>query len=148
MVQAKEVKKLFRMTKKREILFSQTKTMIDSYIEGKEFGLDILEHSTKRSVDEKEAKRQEYQADISRCQEAKDMLSIVRLHQQSYLLEFWLYEDRGWKTEWDIPLDVFERAIETIVEILENYKKKTRNPASRYDEPIQLLRELLVFRKS
>lgn len=151
MVQTKEKqRKLFRVTTKRDIIFGRASQMIDMSIQSKEYGLQILEYSTKLSAEEVVSKQQTHKADIARYQEVQDVLSVVRFHQKDYLLTAWLHEDRGWLSEWDVPLNVFERAISTIIELIEGYKERTwsRNPESRYGEPIQLLQELLAFRQS
>lgn len=151
MVQTKEKqRKLFRVTTKRDIIFGRASQMIEMSIQSKEFGLDILEYATKLSEEQKVSKKQALETEMARYKEAHDVLNVVRLHQKSYLLKHWLHDDRDWLSEWDVPLDVFERAINTIIELIEVYKERTksRNPESRYDEPIQLLQELLAFRQS
>ena len=151
MVQTKEKqRKLFRVTTNRDIIFGRASQMIDMSIQSKEFGIDILQYATKFSEEQKVSKKQALETEMALYKEAHDVLNVIRLHRQTYLLTAWSHEDRGWLSEWDIPLDVFERAINTIIELIEGYKERTksRNPESRYDEPIQLLQELLIFRKS
>ena len=141
-------KKLFRLTTKRQIIFGRVTRMIEMSIGSKKLGLNYLECPSNLSAEQVANKQQIYKADIAQYKESIDVLCVVQLHQQPYLLDFWLSEDRGWQSEWDIPLDVFERAMVTTIEILERYNLHTTNLQSPYDESIQLIQKLLAYRKS
>lgn len=52
-------------------------------------------------------------------------------------------DERGWYNEWDIPLDVFNQAIDDIVEIYNWYSERLDQD---YTEQLRMLKELKEFR--
>lgn len=146
---SKEVKqKLFRITSKRDIIFGRVSGSLESTIRSREDRLEMLPYRPKLESDERFRMKTELIAEIECLKDAHDVLTVVRCHSQPYLIDIWFLKEREWRTEWDVPLETFERAINTLIEQLKWYKERTNNPASRYDEGIQLLLELLAFRRA
>ncbi|MNR13494.1 hypothetical protein D3C85_1299030 [compost metagenome] len=54
-------------------------------------------------------------------------------------------DERGWYSEWDIPLDVYNNAIDEVVELLNWYQERTAND---YTKQLKLLDELKKFRNT
>lgn len=52
-------------------------------------------------------------------------------------------DERGWYNEFDIPLEIFNQAIDDIVELLKYYEKTTHN---NYEKQLDFLQELRDFR--
>lgn len=60
-------------------------------------------------------------------------------------------EQRGWRNEWDVPLEVFNTSIDKIIEILRCYQNQTmvqveENYRKDYEKRIEFLLELKAFR--
>lgn len=143
-----EKQKLFRMTEKRNIILGRASRSLESTLDSNEFRLELLATQQNLDSNEQSRRKSELLAERERLQDAHDVLTVVRCHSQPYLVDIWFKKERSWRTEWDVPLDTFERAINLLIELLEAYKNRTNNPAFRYDEPIQLLLALLAFRKA
>lgn len=107
----------------------------------------MLPYRPSLESDERFRMKTELITEITGLKEAYDVLTVTRCHSQPYLVDLWFKKEREWRTELDVPLEIFERAINTIVEQQEWYKERINNPGARYDESIQLLRELLAFRR-
>lgn len=142
--------KLFRMTKKRSMALSQLLGSLRSHAERKEDFLQdrLLYPSPKWTAEENAVRMEKLKEELAQYKEAHDVITVVQNHHQSYLLHHFFMEKRKWEHEWDVPLAVFERGIETAIAFLEHFKSRTNNPASYYDEPIQVLQEILAFRLS
>jgi nuclear transport factor 2 (NTF2) superfamily protein len=54
-------------------------------------------------------------------------------------------DNRNWYNEWDIPLEIFNQAIDDIVELLLHYSKTNRNS---YQKELVILKRLKAFRNS
>ena len=148
-VKQEQKRKLFRMTTKRSIILSRAETLMKSYVESKEsFDTNLIELAPNLSEEERVERRNAVKAEIDRYKEAHDVITVVTSHHMDYMLDTWFLAQRGWKNEWDVPLEVFERGIHSAITLLEHYKSRTNNSKSRYDEPIHLLLELLAFRKA
>lgn len=142
--------KLFRVTKKRSMALSQLLGSLRSHAEHKDdFLQDRLLHPSPKWTAEENAERiEKLKEEVARYKEAHDVITVVQNHHQAYLLYHFFMEERNWEHEWDVPLFVFERGIETAIGFLEHFKSRTNNPASYYDKPIQVLQEILAFRKA
>ena len=148
MIQQKGKQKLFRITLNRDIILGRALGSLESTISSREDRLDMLPYRPNLESDEQFRMKMELIAEIENLKDAHDVLTVVRCHSQPHLVDMWFLKEREWRTEWDVPLATFEQAINSLIEQLEWYKGRTNNPASRYDEGIQLLLELLAFRKA
>lgn len=148
MTMKQEKQKLFRITIKRDILLGRASSSVESTLKSREDSMRYLPYRPNLTSEERFRIKTELLTEIDRLQEARDILTVIRCHTQPHFVESWSIKERGWRNEWDVPMENFERAIHTIIELMEAYKSRTNNPASRYDEPIQLLLELLDFRKA
>ncbi|MNV50278.1 hypothetical protein D3C71_1422800 [compost metagenome] len=54
-------------------------------------------------------------------------------------------DGRGWYSEWDIPLEIFNQGIDDAIELLTWYEERTMN---NYKKQLKLLVELKNFRNS
>lgn len=141
--------KLFRMTKKRVMALGDFIGHLRSHADQKDgFTRELLEQADKISPEKKAIRIKELNEEVAKFREAYDVLMTITNHHQSYLLEIWHTEKRGWENEWDIPLEVFERAIHTAVEFLEWNKTISRRHSSYFDEIIEVLQEMLAFRQN
>lgn len=147
MIAKKENRKLFRITLKRDIIFGRVLRSLESTISSREDHLEMLPYQPSLESDERFRMKTELIAEITGLKEAYDVLTVTRCHSQPHLVDLWMKKEREWRTEWDVPLETFERGVNLVFTTLEWYKERTNNPASRYDEAIQLLRELLAFRR-
>lgn len=140
--------KLFRITTKRDIVFGRVSGSLGTSISSYEDQLNMLPYRPNLSSEERFRFKRELIEEIERLKEAHDVLTVVRCHSQPHLVENWFLKEREWRTEWDVPLQTVERAVNTVITVLEGYKSRTNSSSSRYEEGMQLLLELQAFRQA
>lgn len=139
---------LFRMTKKRELAIGDFVGSLRSHVEHKDsFSREMLEFAPNISEEDFTFRMNRLNEDVEKLREAVDVILTVSNHHQPYLLEIWHMEKREWENEWDIPMEVFERGIQTAVEYIEYAKSLGSKRTSSYDEAISVLEEMRDFRK-
>lgn len=148
MIAKKESQKLFRITTKRDIILGRALGSVESTINSREDRLEMLPYRPKLESDERFRLKIELIDEIGKLKEAYDVLTVTRCHSQPHLVDLWMKEERAWRSEWDVPIETFERAMNTIIESLKWYKERSNTQVSRYEEAIQLLLEVLAFRKA
>lgn len=147
-------KKLFRMTSKRRILLERIVTSINARCSSfEEDGLarSMIEHSTNLSEDEREKKLKEIDQKLKHYALLHDVLEVYTSRHWSFLLDIHMKEARGWKSEYDIPLEVFNMAIEDIITLLKWYQensvlRKAKENQREYDENVKMLLLIKQYR--
>lgn len=140
---------LFRMTKKREMAIGDFVGSLRSHAQHKDsFSREMLEFAPNLSPEDFATRMNRLNEEVERLQEAVDVIITVSNHHQSYLLDLWHMQERNWKNEWDIPLEVFERGIGTAIAFIEYCKELAHKRITKYDEAISVLQEMLAFRQN
>lgn len=141
--------KLFRMTKKREMAIGDFIGSLRNHANHKDgFTREMLEFAPNISPEDFAVRLRRLNEDVEKLQEAVDVIITVSNHHQAYLLELWHMQERDWQNEWDIPLEVFERGIQTAIAFIEDSKSLANKRLSKYDDAILVLQEMLAFRKN
>lgn len=139
-------RKIFRMTKKRQIIMERILTTFRMEIEFKEgYSRELIPYMTHLTEKEREEKLNKNIEETNRTKLYYDVLETVSSHEHDFNLKTYRYIDRDWKNEWDIPVDIFNEAIGYIISMLEDYKNNRNNNSEYYDEKINFLLILRDF---
>lgn len=150
-----KTQKLFRMTTNRKILLDKIISMIERKIENVDAdGLkrQLILYNDNLSETEKASNLKMLDDELQDLYLLHDVLETVMQHNDS-LLHIYVKSDRGWKNEWDIPLSVFNNAMDETINILTSYQKGPFAQTNHYyltkiNKQIKLLVSLKEFRNS
>lgn len=141
--------KLFRMTKKRILMMDSIIRLLDIKMDTK--GADglsrmLLLENDQLSEEKKEARIKTMDEELSELYLCHDILEIIACHQNPEQFERFAKEKRDWTSEWDVPQDVFNEAMDQIIALIQWYQART--PKDRYAEQIQFILLLKTFRNN
>ena len=154
MTQTTGKKKLFRMTTKRKIvlgdIISSINIRLSSYEEDGLSRLFII-HNDKLSEEERAMKLEEADRQLKHYSLLHDVLEVYTARHWDFLLELHMKEKRDWKNEYDIPLDVYNQAIDDIISLLtwfheSSVMKKTKEHKKDYNEKVDILLLIKQYR--
>lgn len=147
-------RKLFRMTQKRKILLSSIITTLNIKLNSvDEDGLHriMVLNNDNLTKEQRNEKLMVLDKELKELSLIHDVLEVVCLHEDDVFLKFHMKEDRGWRNEWDVPLDIFNESIDKMIEILRWYQNSkfvnnSKENLKKYDGKIAFLIELKAFR--
>lgn len=145
-----QIDPLFRLTKKRKWILERIITHLNQKIETLDensLGHMMIEENDQLTDDEKEkcfAARRETLAPFILYH---DVLETVRHHREDWLLKLHRKEEREWENEWDIPLALFNEAIDETTDYLKNLRDNSKpEHQDSFYERIDLLQTLKTHR--
>jgi hypothetical protein len=147
-------KKLFRMTVKRKIILSDIISTLDIRLRSVDedgFGRLLVLHNDQMTEEVRKEKLMELDKQLQELSLIHDVLEVVCIHEDDVFLKFHMREDRGWRNEWDVPLEVFNDSIDKMIEILKWFQHSkvvhmSDEQFKAYDTKIEFLLELKEFR--
>lgn len=147
-------KKLFRMTIKRKILLERIVTSINirySAFEEDSFTRLMIENNSKLSEEERAEKLKKADEELKHYGLLHDVMETYTSRHWDFLLDNNMKEKRGWKNEYDVPLDVYNKAIDDIIALLTWYQenritKKTGKSEREYKENVKMLTLIKQYR--
>lgn len=147
-------KKLFRMTIKRKILLERIVTSINirySAFEEDSFTRLMIENNSKLSEEERAEKLKKADEELKHYGLLHDVMETYTSRHWDFLLDNNMKEKRGWKNEYDVPLDVYNKAIDDIIALLTWYQenritKKTGKSEREYKENVKMLTHIKQYR--
>lgn len=145
-----EKKALFRMTKKRELLLSGIITTINIKWESVT-GLARLLIEEIPDEEKREKRKEENRKEEEKWSMVLDVLGVVMNHNDDFFRELHMKEKRNWKSEWDVPDEAFNKAIDHAIELLTWFEENSvmvKPPDSRrnYKKRVSFLEDLRIFR--
>lgn len=142
-------KKLFRMTTKRKIILESIITTINLKIDNVDE--DSIRRELLLDIDnplpqiEKEEKLKELDNELNELSVIHDVLEVVICHGDNTFKI--MRTNEKWENEWDVPLEVFNKSIDTTIDILKFYRDRNDEKYQKsYDKKIKFLLELKDFR--
>lgn len=143
----KEKRKLFRMTTKRQIVLSDIIFSINIRLTSfEEDGLSrqLILHTESLNEDERKQKLEEVEEKRKHFALIHDVLEIYNCRDWLYKREFLMKEKRDWENEYDIPLVVYNQAIQDAIEQLTWYHespivRKTQKREQEYQRNVEML---------
>lgn len=147
-------RKLFRMTQKRRIMLSSIITTLNINLDSvDEDGLNriLVLNNDNLTKEKRKEELMELDKELKELSLIHDVLEVVCLHEDDVFLQFHMKEDRGWRNEWDVPLDIFNESIDKMIEILKWHQHSQivhidAEQFKQYDKEVEFLIELKAFR--
>lgn len=154
MTQTTGKKKLFRMTTKRRVLLGSIVTSINIRLSSfEEDGLTrlLIQESNMLNEEERAKKLKDVDEKYTHYALLHDVIETYTSRHWEFLLDMNMKEKRGWKNEYDIPLDVYNQAIDDIINLLTWYQensvvKKTKKHQKDYNEKVGILLSIKQYR--
>lgn len=105
---------------------------------------EYLEESDKGKI-----RLKEYHNKVSTYSESYDVLNTILNYSDQYFREFNRHnKELTWNNEYDIPIEVYKRGIQTAIDMIKGYwNKPMYKRTDKDDKHIEFLEELLNFRK-
>ncbi|PLS19117.1 hypothetical protein CVD28_01535 [Bacillus sp. M6-12] len=149
-------KKLFRMTVKRKIMLSGIITTLNIKLDSVDedgLGRLLVLDNDKMTEEVRKEKLMELDSQLQELSLIHDVLEVVCVHEDDVFLRIHMKEDRGWRNEWDVPLEVFNESIDKMIEILRWFQHSkfvhmSEEQFKDYDTKVEFLLELKAFRNS
>lgn len=131
---------LFPLDIRKEILLSD----ILSSIKSKIIHLDGMERLAAEMVKKDTSA---IDKEIEKWNLYADVLRAVAYHDDEFNRQTLMYEQRGWESEWDVPIDLFNEAWKEIRAMIEEiHYFQLPKFKSNYEKQLKLLDEIHVFR--
>jgi hypothetical protein len=138
---------LFRLTKNRRILMDTIISPLKDKVQLKEgYGREtalLIPNEDIRAV-----RLSELAIETQRLKNIHDVLETVASHNHDLHLQRFRLQERIWKTEWDIPLELFVEAVDYALEQLERMIVDTKYESNRikYKKATLMIEKLKQFR--
>lgn len=145
-------KKLFRLTNKRTLLLSDILTKINLKLESKEvesFSWLCIENHPRLSNNEKQVRFDCLKKEWDSLCLYHDVLETVACHTNENNRTFLMKQERPWKNEWEIPLDLFNETMDFATDLIQTTKERSQPKfRANYDEQLSFLVALKTFRNT
>jgi len=142
-------KHLFRITKKRQSLLEFLITILNVSIEGRapDSCHRKLIETNKAFEEDREKRLKEFDDEHEALCLIQDVFMTIVWHEDDSLIDWHSNKKRGWKNEWEIPIEYFNWAIESEIKHMKRLRKVTpKNLTTRHKEVIHLLQKLKEVR--
>lgn len=150
----KSKKKLFKMTVKRKIILSDIIVAVNiklGSVDEKGLRRLLVLENDKMTEERRKEKLMKIDNEFQELSLIHDVLTVVAVHEDDFLLKLHMKEGRGWRNEWDVPLDVFNESIDKMIEILRWFQRfkiehMDVEQLDKYNKEVEFLVELKAFR--
>ena len=106
----------------------------------------MIQFNERMTEEEKASKLKELDTQWKLFNLYHDVLETVASHTSEINRTYFVKEKRTWENEWDIPLDVFNTAIDESVATLISYDERRQKKDAFHSDKIELLNKLKAFR--
>ena len=144
--------RLFQLTTNRKLILSAIITRMNQAIESKEvdsFSWLCIDNHPTLTDEEKQNRFDALKKEWETFCLYHDVLETIACHTNETNRTIFMKQTRPWKTEWDIPLELFNETINSVTQFIETKKERSQPKfQADYDEQLSLLAALKSFRNT